>query len=107
MTFGARLVALRKSLKMSQATLAATSGVSQSAISMIEKGLRSPSEDTMRLLAKALNVSTTFLMDEQEQDPPMTEEDLDNALVKMLVDLTPEELQRVMDFAAGVRAARE
>lgn len=107
MTFGARLVALRKSLKMSQATLAATSGVSQSAISMIEKGLRSPSEDTMRLLAKALNVSTTFLMDEQEQAPPATEEELDNAIVGMLGDLTPEEVQRVQDFIAGMKAARK
>ena len=96
-----------KEKKVTQNQLARMANISQSGLSSIVNEAVSPKEETLRAIAKALDVSTSYLLGEQEQDPPMTEEDLDNALVKMLVDLTPEELQRVKDFAAGVRAARE
>ena len=83
-------------------------GVTESAVSFYENGKRQPSIEMAMQIANLLEVPVAYLLGEgQEQAPPATEEELDNAIVGMLGDLTPEELQRVMDFAAGVRAARE
>lgn len=62
MSFAKNLKEARLKAKLSQKELANISGVSQQAISVIEKGERSPSEATMILLAYALGCTITDLM---------------------------------------------
>lgn len=54
MTVASNLEKRRKQQNLTQAKLAEISGVSQQAISFIESNRNTPSEGTMRLLAKAL-----------------------------------------------------
>jgi len=61
-SFGERLKRRRKMSKYSQAELSQKSGVSQQAISGIESGRNSPSEQTIIMLAKALGCSVAELM---------------------------------------------
>ena len=62
MGFSSNLKAARERAHLSQRELAKQSGVSQQAISVIEKGERSPSEATMKMLADALGCSVADLM---------------------------------------------
>ena len=59
---GPRIAALRRERGMSQADLAAAIRVSPSALGMYEQGRREPSADTLVALAKALEVTTDFLL---------------------------------------------
>ncbi len=56
---GARLKTLRRDRKVSMRTLAKQSGLSANALSMIERGLTSPSVSTLTKLAGALEVPIT------------------------------------------------
>ena len=101
---------IKKTMKeknVTQNQLARMAGISQSGLSSIVNEVVSPKEETLRAIAKALNVSTAYLMGEQEKAPPQTEEELDNALVDLLCGLSANEVQRVQDFIAGMKAARE
>ena len=64
MGIGDRITEVRKRNGLSQAELAKRSGISQAGISYIEKGLRSPSTDTLELLASALGCSVSYLIGE-------------------------------------------
>ena len=70
MSFAKNLKEARLKAKLSQKELANISGVSQQAISVIEKGERSPSEATMILLAYALGCTITDLMAPQPKEKP-------------------------------------
>lgn len=61
-TFNERLKFLRKGLKLSQDQLGALVGHDGSAIAHFEAGRRKPSFQKIRGLAKALNVTTDFLL---------------------------------------------
>lgn len=106
MAFSDRLIEARKKKKLSQEKLAKISGVSQAAICFIEKGQRSPTEETMKLLASALDLDVSDLLDDA-QKKLATEGELDEVLAGWMRDLTPQELQRLFDFAEGLKAARK
>ena len=53
---GARLKELRKSMNLSQETLALKANLTTSYIGMLERGLKSPTVDTLEKLAIALGV---------------------------------------------------
>lgn len=99
----------REALGMSQNLLSKRSGVSQSAISSIESTTKSPSVDTVFQIAKALDTTITELLglvETEIEEPTVKDDGLDAKLVRLLVDLSPEEVQRVQDFVAGLKAAR-
>jgi len=52
---GSKIRALREELGMSSSQLAEAAGLSQSAISQIERGITDPSLRTLRAVAEALN----------------------------------------------------
>lgn len=53
-------------------------------------------------------VAFSKIVDENEKKPaPIAESELDNALIKMLVSLTPSELMQVDAFVQGLIAARK
>lgn len=106
MSFADNMKRMRIKKGMSQADLEKRSGISQSAISSIERGERSPTEETMKLLAKGLNVPICSLIDEQEKTPAVEASEIDPGLFNLLVDLPAQDRQRVLDFVSGLIASR-
>ena len=96
----------RKKLGYSQQELATKSGVPQSTISAVESGVRKPTEDTMVMIAKGLNCSVGDLLGEVRKEPTAAGDGLDQELIDLVTGLSPQEIQRVRDFVAGLIASR-
>lgn len=60
--FGVRLAQAREKRELSQADLAKKAGLQPAAIGHFERGRRKPSFANVRALAKALNVSSDYLL---------------------------------------------
>ena len=98
---------IRKERKISQEQLAARCGVSQSAISAIERGDKNPTIDTLEMIAKGLRIKTSDLLsDETEKKPADDLSGLDEELITLLVNLPDLDVQRVKDFVQGMKASR-
>ncbi len=65
--FGARIKSMRKSLGLTQADLAKKIGVTKQAITTYETGIREPSFRNLIKLSRALNVTTDWLLGEDQQ----------------------------------------
>lgn len=66
---GSKIRALREELGMSSSQLAEAAGLSQSAISQIERGIVDPSLRTLRAIAETLNTPIfTFFLDTPSKD---------------------------------------
>ena len=66
---GARLRARREALGMSQAKLAEKVKISANYVSVLERGLKLPTLDTLVALGKALGVPSSELLGESRADP--------------------------------------
>lgn len=65
MDFGKRLKDLREAAEMTQAKLAELANMDPSAVAHLEAGRRKPSFHNIRRLAKALNISTDDLLNQE------------------------------------------
>ena len=92
---GPRIAALRRERGMSQADLAARIQVSPSALGMYEQGRREPSADTMVALARALDVTTDFLLTGRVATP--AEADALSALILSRVTTADRRLEQRED----------
>lgn len=97
MTIGDILKNKRKSAGLTQVQLAEASGVSQQAISFIESGRNTPSEGTMRLLAKGLSCSITELMGENH--PPDDLSTQEYQLLMIIRELNKDGISKVLEYA--------
>jgi transcriptional regulator with XRE-family HTH domain len=96
--FGERLIAAREIRKLSQAELAQKAGLQAAAIGHFERNRRKPSFANVRALAKALNVSSDYLLGRAKDMQGATtafrgEENLSNAdreHIQMMIDLMAE-----------------
>ena len=68
--FGKRLRSFRKNRDMSQERFAEALGISVDFLSLIERGINSPSFDTLERMAKSLRVQVKDLFDFQEKRLP-------------------------------------
>jgi len=68
MTFGAKIRATRLARNLSQSELAALTGISERSLYTYEQTNTMPRSDKIQKLAKALEVSVSYLMDEHESD---------------------------------------
>ncbi|CAG5081292.1 hypothetical protein CRYO30217_01584 [Parvicella tangerina] len=68
MTFGKKIAALRKELKLSQTELAKKLNTSVSVISRYERDEMTPGIDTAKKIADLLNTSVGYLIGETEDD---------------------------------------
>ena len=102
--FGERLKARRLMLHLSQNELSKRSGVSQQAISGIESGRNSPSEQTIIMLASALRCSLSDLMEgdsgnnEQKNNPATQSSGVAAEIVNLLDLLQEDELVQMRDY---------
>lgn len=90
---------LREEKKLSQSALARLMGTSQSAISQIESGERNPSFETIRQIAKALDVTPAHLVGARVESLRPEEE----AHFRLLRSLPPDAKQELEQFAAFLR----
>lgn len=100
MTFGEKIKHARECMGISQNKLAKLSGMAQSSISYIESGDKSPSLDTIKILAKALDLTPSFLMEGKELEtafPPHI-----NELVKAANRLSNEKLELLTAVAKAM-----
>lgn len=106
MAIGQRISGILHERGISQNKLAKMAGLSQSGMSSILSGASSPREDTLQAIAKALGIPLAELMDDSgTKKEPATVGGLDDRLVKMLVSLSPDQVQRVQDFVAGMKSS--
>ncbi|MDR1892972.1 MAG: helix-turn-helix domain-containing protein [Oscillospiraceae bacterium] len=68
MTFGEKVLAARLALNLSQAELAEKTGISERSLYTYEQLNTMPHTKNLKKLADALNVTVTYLMDEEESD---------------------------------------
>lgn len=73
--FPTRLAQARELREMNQTALSSKTGIPASSISHFESGARKPSFDNLRRIAKALNVSTDFLLGRVETPEQSTGSD--------------------------------
>ena len=91
-----------------QQQLAMRSGISQQAISKLEKGKSSPSEFTIRQLAAALRVPMTVLLEDGQTKMPTAEGDgLMEDIINRIQQLPDPALDRLSSFLDGLEAGQE
>lgn len=106
--------ALRKEAGLTMKQLGAIMGVSESTISLYETGKNEPDISMLKRMAEYFGVSIDTLLgcnsfanaQEAKKQLPAQGEELDESLVSMLLDLNPQDAQRVQDFVQGLKAAR-
>lgn len=84
MSFAEKLKQTREQANLSQQMLSEISGVSQAAISAIERGARSPTEPTMLMLAEALHCPISFLLGKDNK--------------RSISDLAPDEIKLIDSY---------
>ncbi|MBQ9211688.1 MAG: helix-turn-helix transcriptional regulator [Clostridia bacterium] len=104
-TVGENIRYLRQKQRLSQKALAKAAGISQSTLSAIESNHQNPSVYTLRELSSALHCKPTTLF--SESTVTYYPDDIPDQLQRMLEQMNASELQRMMDFAAGLLAARQ
>ena len=90
---GEKLRTLRKAAKLTERKLAELAGVSQSAVSEIEHGKKSPTLDTLLKLCSALGISVADLFSDQPATPVPPHL---RPLVEAARDLTPEQVELLL-----------
>lgn len=99
-----RLIACRQKLGLTQSEAAERIGVSQPAYQRYEAGVRTPSIQVVKEMAKAFNVSEAYLTGESNQSLPdyvvVTREDnpLLFSIVEQCKDLDDKQLAKIMRF---------
>lgn len=102
---------LCKAKGLTKAEFYEAAGITPSAMALYKKGKTKPAMDTLRAIARVLEIDVSYLLTElygDEKEPAsQVESELDSALVKLLCSLTPTELAQVQGFAAALIAARK
>ena len=101
MEFNERIKAFRREKGYSQEQIARKLHITQGAISQWEKGITTPSAQQIAQLADLLGTTADDLLGREK---PVQKPTLDNALISLLMALSPAQLQRVKDFVAGMLA---
>lgn len=113
--FAERLKQLRKEHGLTQIQLAAIINVERSSVGKYEgKSKVIPSDDVKRRIAEYFDVSVDYLLGltdirnaEKREKPADSGSELDEKIISALVDLTPAETLRVLDFVSGIKASRK
>ena len=110
-SFKERLSHLCVEMNLSDSDIAKALGISKQTLSAWKCGTRSPKAPTIESVARHFGVSIEWLMGfdvaKTAEEKPIPEDELDNELINLLADLTPQETAQVIGFVAGLKAARE
>ena len=95
---GENVKRIRKERRMSQKELSFRAKVSQSGISDIENCTRSPSTETIRMIASALGVSQAELLGEEKEATADNSDSLRREVMFLYDSLPPDRRQQAADF---------
>lgn len=104
MSIAANIKNLRERFGLTQEQLGEIAGATDKAVSTWEKGKAVPRMGAIQRMADHFGISKSDIIEDKEK--PILEDELDNELINLLSDLTPQETVRVIDFVAGLKAAR-
>lgn len=99
---GDKVKMLRKQMKITQQKLAATIGLSQSTIGMIEGNKQGASNDTLVKLANALNTTVDYLLSDDMEEIAADDK---NAALKTRIDINYE--SQIDDDIRKIERARK
>lgn len=111
-----RLKELRTNAHMTQKMMADYLQIDRTTYVKYEKGLSEPNFATIIRIADYFSVSVDYLIghnndrqicDDKENQPAASGSELDEKIISALVDLTPAETLRVLDFVSGIKASRK
>lgn len=103
-----RIKEIRESKGISQRQVAIALGLSPVRYGRYENGQRKPEPEMLTSIAEYFGVTVDELIGRDDADTkkePATVGGLDDRLVEMLVSLSPDQVQRVQDFVAGMKAS--
>ena len=95
----------RELADMYQSDLGKALGVSAQAVSKWELGKAEPDGECILKMCKIFGITADELLGREPEKTAAPETELDERLMGMLVSLSPEQTQRVLDFVAGMKAA--
>ena len=95
---------IRKLRGLNQDQLAEMACLNRVTIAKYESGKVEPGAKALGRIADALEVTVDVLLGREQQEIPPPPA-LDDALVDLLVNLPPDQVQRVKDFVQGMKAA--
>lgn len=106
MSIGEKIKYYRKQKGMTQQELAASVGVANTTITGYEKGNREPNAPMIIKIARALGVTGDDLLDLdiKEKTPTEIGKDLKGEVLEQIIQLTPDELDKVLAFVQGILA---
>ena len=98
-----KLKEIREARGMTQRQAALGLNLSPTVYNRYENGIREPSNALLVAIADYFHVSVDAILGREPDDdlPPA----LDDALVDLLINLSPAQVQRVKDFVQGMKAA--
>ena len=105
---GTKLFKIRNKRGETQEHVAECVGITYVSLSRYENGQRMPKMDILARLAEHYGVTVDELIGRDEAETkkePATVGGLDDQLVEMLMSLSPDQVQRVQDFVAGMKAS--
>lgn len=98
----------RKAKGISAEDLAERIGMNRATYYRYESGdLKNLKFEKIQKIADALDVYPVDLVVWEEEKPALSEDELDNELIRRLMLLTPEEISKVDAFVQGILASRE
>jgi Predicted transcriptional regulator with C-terminal CBS domains len=92
-TIGKNIRKLRKAKNITQKELGRLIGVSESQIGQYEKGYRNPKLETLKKIARALEVPYTYLLDHEPQKDPFL-----NELLEIFSQLNITNKKKAIDY---------
>ena len=102
--FGERLIAAREARRLTQTELAQKAGLQPAAIGHFERNRRKPSFANVRALAKALNISSDYLLG---RSPDMEGATTAFRGEEQLSDADREHIQMMIDLMTKRRSGKE
>ena len=105
MSIGNNIKLLRERFGLTQTQLGQIAGVSDKAVSTWENGVNIPRMGAIQRMADYFGVQKSEIIEDKEK--PIQEDELENELISLLSDLTPQEVVRVVDFVSGLKASRK
>lgn len=103
-----RIRELRENHNLTQKALGELMGYSESTCSLYESGKRQPDAKTLIFLANYFNVSVDYILGrtDEKEDPADEADRARKEVLEILMGLSQEDIQRVGDFVAGLKASR-
>lgn len=95
---------LREAHGLTQEQLGAIAHATDKAVSTWENGKAVPRMGAIQRMADHFGISKSDIIEDKEK--PIPEDELDNELISLLSDLSPEETTQVVAFVLGLKAAR-